>query len=279
LYIDSRTDLKPGTIYLHGLTRKYLTSFFGEQKRLDEVTRAEARAWVTALTKGQLTEARPMAPPTVRGHVVNAKSIFRRAVEDDILLLNPFDRVTVTLPKMDKNWHYVSMQQFEQLIKACKTIGWKRLIGLCRLAGLRRGEAMKLPWSGVDLENRRLTVFAEKTSQRRTVPIVPRLLELLTEPAEARNAVRVCEVNPHCVWRNFSVLRARAGLPRWDDAFQVMRRNCETDWAQSFPQYVVSEWLGHDITVSAEHYLSVPAELYLRASGLTPAASTATQSG
>ncbi len=64
-------------------------------------------------------------------------------------------------------------------------------------------------------------------------------------------------------------------LPRWDDAFQVMRRNCETDWAQSFPQYVVSEWLGHDIRVSAEHYLSVPAELYLKASGLTPLSSIA----
>jgi len=65
---------------------------------------------------------------------------------------------------------------------------------------------------------------------------------------------------------DFTVIRKRAALPAWKDAFQVMRRNCETDWAQRFPQYAVSEWLGHDITVSATHYLAVPEELYQKAS-------------
>jgi hypothetical protein len=67
------------------------------------------------------------------------------------------------------------------------------------------------------------------------------------------------------LWRNFTVIRRHAELPAWEDAFQVMRRNCETDWAQKFPQYVVSEWLGHDIRVSAEFYLSVPEDLYAKA--------------
>src|SRR5205809_2733647 len=39
----------------------------------------------------------------------------------------------------------------------------------------------------------------------------------------------------------------------------------ETDSAQRFPQYVVSEWIGHDITVSATHYLQVPEELFRKA--------------
>lgn len=43
---------------------------------------------------------------------------------------------------------------------------------------------------------------------------------------------------------------------------QVLRKNCETDWAQKYPQYVVSAWIGHDITVSAEYYLQVPEQLY-----------------
>jgi len=41
-----------------------------------------------------------------------------------------------------------------------------------------------------------------------------------------------------------------------------MRRNCETDWAQKYPQYAVSTWLGRDIQVSARHHLQVPMELY-----------------
>jgi hypothetical protein len=54
-----------------------------------------------------------------------------------------------------------------------------------------------------------------------------------------------------------------------------MRRNCETDWAQRFPQYAVSEWIGHDILVSASHYLAVPSELYARASEAAPSVKVA----
>jgi len=79
---------------------------------------------------------------------------------------------------------------------------------------------------------------------------------------------RVCDVSEHCLWRNFSVIRKRAGLPAWADAFQVMRRNCETDWAQRFPQYAVSEWLGHDIRISAERYLAVTGDLYEKAADI-----------
>ncbi|MHC4259528.1 MAG: hypothetical protein ACYSTF_03825 [Planctomycetota bacterium] len=42
----------------------------------------------------------------------------------------------------------------------------------------------------------------------------------------------------------------------------MMRRNCETDWAQRYPQHAVSAWVGHGIEVSAKHYLQVPEELY-----------------
>ncbi len=150
-------------------------------------------------------------------------------------------------------------------------MGWKSLIALCRLAGLRRGEAIALPWSGVNFEQRMLTVFAEKTGGKRQVPIVPRLRQILLEAFERRSPRQTlaCQVSIHCLWRNFTVIRQRAGLPAWKDAFQVMRRNCETDWAQQFPQYVVSEWIGHDITVSATHYLQVPAILFDQASGRT----------
>ena len=76
--------------------------------------------------------------------------------------------------------------------------------------------------------------------------------------------------------RNFQVYRKRAGLKKWKDAFKVLRRNCETDWAQQYPQYVVSAWLGHGIEVSARHYLQVPEELYNKVA-TTNTSSTATK--
>jgi len=65
-------------------------------------------------------------------------------------------------------------------------------------------------------------------------------------------------------------------LERWKDAFKVMRRNCETDWAQEYPQYVVSAWIGHNIQVSARRYRQVPEELFTKAAA-TNNARTATK--
>jgi integrase len=268
-YIASRTDIKPTTRYLFELTGRYLTQFFGEHLRIDRITRQSARDWRNALALGECSGGNPMAEVSVCHRTADAKTIFKRAVDDDILPFNPFDRLKVHAPKPDKDWHYVAIAELDKLLAACRCVGWKALISLCRLAGLRRGEAVALPWTGIDWQNRRLTIFAEKTGMKRLVPIVPKLYGILLEAFEQRNDKQglVCDVSVHCLWRNFTVIRKRAGLPAWDDAFQVMRRNCETDWAQCFPQYVVSEWIGHDIKVSAIHYLQVPEELFRKASG------------
>ena len=78
------------------------------------------------------------------------------------------------------------------------------------------------------------------------------------------------------LWRDFGVICKRAGLERWAKWCHVLRKNCETDWAQKFPQYVVSVWLGHGIEVSARHYLQVPEELYDKVTA-TNKAETATK--
>ena len=109
----------------------------------------------------------------------DAKAIFKRAVDDDLILFNPFDRLKVGAPKPDKDWHYVSLAELDKLLDASKTVGWKTLIALCRLAGLRRGETLALPWTGVDWQARRLTVYAEKTGAKRIVPIDPKLYPIL----------------------------------------------------------------------------------------------------
>jgi len=94
--------------------------------------------------------------------------------------------------------------------------------------------------------------------------IEPKLYELLLDAFDQaeEGEQRICPISEHCLWRNFQTVRRRAVLGRWKDAFKVMRKNCETDWAQRYPQYAVSAWIGHGIEVSAKHYLQVPEELY-----------------
>ena len=199
--------------------------------------------------------------------------MFNQAVRDDLIPFNPFDRLKGRAPEPDKDWKYVSLDELVKLLEACPNWGWRLVIALCRVAGLRRGEAVALTWDAVEWKQHRLRVIAEKTGRLRIVPIEPELYDMLLEAFEQaeEGEERLCPISRHCLWRNFQVIRRRAGLPEWKDAFQVLRRNRETDWAQVYPQYVVSYWMGHDIKVSDRHYLQVPVELYDKAAGANEA--------
>lgn len=282
-YLQSRTDLRQTTLNLHRLTRRYLERFFGEDMRIDRIRRSMASDWRSQMARGKLGldgSERVMTEASVCVHVRNARTIFNHALRDDLILFNPFDRLKGTAPEPDKDWKYLTEEELNRLIEASPNQGWQMLIALCRLAGLRRGEALELPWSAVDWQEHRLTIIARKTGRRRVVPIQPNLYTLLLQAFQSakEGQERICPISPHCLWRNFQTIRRRAGLEKWKDAFQVMRRNCETDWAQEYPQYAVSCWIGHDIRVSARHYLQVPQELYDRATAtngtLTPAKRT-----
>ena len=53
----------------------------------------------------------------------------------------------------------------------------------------------------------------------------------------------------------------------WARLWQTLRQSCEKEWAMAFPQYAVSKWIGHSITVSGRHYVNdVPDELFANAS-------------
>lgn len=285
-YLSHRTDLKPSTLKLHRLTSQYLLAFFPGDVRINRMTRPMASDWRAALASGELSlnsKRKKMEEPSVCIHVRNAKTIFNHAIQEDIVMFNPFDRLNGTAREPDKDWKYVSNEELEALLEACPNCGWRLLIAMCRLAGLRRGEAQDLLWPGVDWDNHRFHIVAQKTGKHRVVPIQPRLYQLLLEAFDEgqEHEPRVCPISKHGVWRNFQVIRKRAGLPRWKDAFKVMRRNCETDWAQEYPQYVVSAWIGHDIQVSARHYLQVPEELYAKVAAVREtrtATKTATKS-
>ncbi len=214
-----------------------------------------------------------MAEAYVCIHVRNAKTIFSQASKQDLILFNPFDRLKGTAPEPDKDWHYVSRDDLHLLLQACKSDSWKLLLSLCRLAGLRQSEALDLQWAAVDWEQHMLAIIAPKTGSHRVVPIDPELYSLLLavygEAREGQQMVTPREsIGSSNLWRDFRRICRRAGLTPWDSWCQVLRRNCETDWAQDYPQYAVSTWIGHDITVSARHYLQVPKDLSDKVAGL-----------
>ncbi|MBP7937647.1 MAG: site-specific integrase [Phycisphaerae bacterium] len=169
--------------------------------------------------------------------------------------------MTGGLKPVEKNWHYVSLEEFYKLLAACPNQGWRTFLGLCRLAGLRQGEALSLPWRDVDWETNRLSVWGNKTKRRRIVPIAPELLPILRdafEHAPEGEALVVFGVVAQNVWRDFGVIRKRAGVPKFPRWCHTLRKNRERDWMDAgFAFHVVVEWMGHSDEVARQHYLRV----------------------
>jgi hypothetical protein len=107
--------------------------------------------------------------------------------------------------------------------------------------------------------------------ERRVVPIVPRLMQLLHErfddvPEREEHLVSIRGAGGRR--RKMVAIMVSAGVSAWDDTWQTLRRSCEIEWAQSHPQYAVSRWIGHSIAVSGRHDANaVPDELFDRVAG------------
>lgn len=200
--------------------------------------------------------------------------MFAEAVADDLIALNPFDRLRTSAPEPEKSdWHYIPVAELEALVAQCPSAGWKCMVALCRLPGLRRGEAVALPWTAVDWDKRLLTVNASKTRRTRVVPIVPRLYEILLAAFEAApdGQVMVCGLTGNNLLRDFDVIRKRAGLAELDEPFQMMRRSRAQDWSNEVPMNTHADWMGHSMSVSAKFYLTTAPETLAKVTGQTTA--------
>jgi len=93
------------------------------------------------------------------------------------------------------------------------------------------------------------------------VPIAPELLPILrdalAEAPEVAGLVVTGVTTPN-VWRDFGVIRKRAGTPKYTKWCHTLRKNRESDWINAgFPFHVVVEWMGHSDEVARQHYLRV----------------------
>jgi integrase len=125
-------------------------------------------------------------------------------------------------------------------------------------SGLRKEEQLSLLWTDVDLEHRQLTIRKEisKTKRQRSVPILPRSLDLL-------RALPRHPSSPYVFWlregkrytdcyRTLVRHAAKLNLEplRWHD----LRRTCGCRLLQDYvlPMERVSAWLGHQSVKTTE---------------------------
>jgi integrase len=273
-HIADRRDLKPASVKKLEQTKAKLLGFFGEGTSLRAITPAQAADWRQHLANQGMSEA------TVRQHCRNVKALFNEAVRRELVAVNPF-RSLRSASIASGNERYVTADEAALILDHCPDQQWRLLFALARYAGLRTpSETHLLTWADVDWDRGRLTVRSPKTErhagkEQRQVPITGKLMPILQSAFDAapEGTERVVTRSRHGLAKAMIGIIKKAGLARWPDLFQTLRRSCEVEWAQQFPQFAVSQWIGHSIVVSGKHYANrVPDELFARAATGVPAA-------
>jgi integrase len=264
-YVATRTDVKPGTRELLGYAKARLVEFFGEGKRLADITAGDAdefRRWLFTVT----------GENTARRLCGRAKQFFRAAVRKRLVAESAFaDMKGVSVLESRGREFFVTRAMAQRVLDACPDAQWRLLFALSRFGGLRcPSEHLALRWGDVDWERGRIRVPSPKTEHHegrafRWLPMFPELrphLEAvweLAEPGTEHVITRYRDPNGNLRTQLERIIR-KAGLEPWAKPWQNLRSTRETELAETYPIHVVCAWIGNTEAVARKHYLQVTDE-------------------
>jgi len=133
---------------------------------------------------------------------------------------------------------YLSDEEREALLAACKKSDLPELFLIVMLAlttGMRRGELLGIRWPDVDLERRQIVLNKTKNHDRRSVPIVDEVAELLREHGRVRRL------------DNDMVFPSRGKKPVWFDPA----------WYAALKTAGIKDFHFHDLRHTAASYLAM----------------------
>jgi len=215
-----RHSLKPRTLEAYGLCVRRITPRIGKVP-LDQLRGAHVQQCYSDL----------LNPGLARRTVEQTHAVLHRALAQAVMLdlctRNATEAAEVPRPER-KEMKTLTGEELIQLFESSRDDRWYALWVLLGSTGLRRGEAMGLKWSDVDLEERRLVVrrslqripgeglqlVPPKTEAgRRTVALTEEACEALREH---RRRQRVRRVSPGPQWRGEDLVFCSAFGARLD---------------------------------------------------------------
>lgn len=139
---------------------------------------------------------------TINNNIVLLKSIFNYAINNDILVKNPIEKVK-KLQNKQIEMNFLKLDDIKLLLEKCKTekkyTRYYPLLYTAIFTGMRRGEILALTWHDVDFKHKTIrvnksvyknTVVDPKTlASNRKVDMTNELCQVLQEHKKNRNKV------------------------------------------------------------------------------------------
>jgi len=263
-YLSKRTDLKPRSINCLEQTQIKLSKFFGADRNMAAIRPAEIEDFRRYLEKEGLEES------TISRSMGRAMQFFRRAVRDEIIMKNPFDRAELPhrcVRGNDAKFHFVSREETQKLIDACPNAQWRLLIALARYGGMRcPSEPLVLTWADILWDQRKVLIHSPKTERHaghesRWIPLYDELEPYLqaaydkAKPGE-KWVITHYRAKYTGLGTPLKKIALEAGLTLWPLPWNAMRKSRECELIESgVPEHVVAKLIGHTQQVARTHYL------------------------
>jgi integrase len=225
-------------------TKKHLLTWWKEKLgdyTLDRCTPAliaEYRDKLLAENIGDKEKPEYRTPATANRFLAALSKAFSVAVKEwQWLQENPLKRVQKEKEPAGRV-RYLSDEERKRLLEACRKSKLPELYLIVMLAlttGMRRGEIVGLRWPDVDLERRLIVLNRTKNRERRSVPIVPEVAELLRDHGKVRRL-------------DTDLVFASDGKdPVWFDKY----------WYRAMRDAKVKDFRFHDLRHTAASYLAM----------------------
>lgn len=253
-YIKGRSDVKSSTVTNYKQSRRLLVEHFGDKKRIQSITLADAERWRLWLLKR-------MARASVCKHIKRAKTMFAHAVDDRLLAVSPFEKIKAGDDVNPERQRFIDRTATERILAACPDADWRSIFALARFGGLRcPSEILSLKLTDIDWDSGRIRIDSPKTGLRFT-PLFPELRAVLWEAWELAPDGAVYVVGRYRAEQNlrtqFGRIIENAGLKQWPKLFNNLRASRRTELQEQFPSHVIDNWMGHSTRVAERHYLQV----------------------
>ena len=202
-------------------------------------------------TKGR---AQPKSGATLNRYMVAMSGVFTWAIEERLTprgWTNPC-RGIKRMKDATERVRFLDPDERTRLFDACKQSGYPRLYALsltAMLTGARKGELLGLRWADLDLTEGIATLGRSKNGDRRTLVLLPQVIEALQpfqgDPARfVFGSVRTKYQTPASIDSAFRDAVSRAQIKNFK--FHDHRHCCASYMAQAGkPLNVIAEVLGH----------------------------------
>lgn len=156
------------------------------QKLLIDITPSLLAQAKDLLLKEPTTRKSLRSGSTVNRYLSTLSKAFSLASKEwEWILDNPFKRVS-KLPESKGRTRFLSKEELQQLLQACKAHKNPNLYGMVLLAaslGMRFGEIAGLKWKNIDFENRLITLETTKNGDVRVLPLPDQVFGYLKSKA------------------------------------------------------------------------------------------------